>query len=216
MGAAYYRCSMRFLSCLLVLAAAAPLAAQSSVDTTGTGRLIDQAMRHSEVMQNLEHLTDVIGPRLSGSPAMRRANEWTASRFHAYGLSAKLEPYEFGVTWQRGDAAMRLLQPFNRAITAHSWAWTEGTGGKTVAGPVVLTDLSTPESLAVYKSKVKGAWVLPRPPFTLWNPDGPEMTAEDSTRLRGGLFFAGCEFRTSRPVINQRAKRCSAVHLHQH
>jgi len=174
---------MRYLSCLVVLATATPLAAQSSVDTAGTGQLIDQAMNHSEVMQNLQHLTDVIGPRLSGSPAMRRANEWTASRFQAYGLSAKLEPYEFGVTWQRGDAAMRLLQPFSRAITAHSWAWTEGTGGKGVAGPVVLTDLSTPESLAVYKSKVKGAWVLPRPPFTLWNPDGPEMTAQDSTRL---------------------------------
>ncbi len=48
---------------------------------------------------------------------------------------------------------------------------------------MVLTDLSTPESLAVYKSKVKGAWVLPRAPFPLWNPDGPEMTAQDSTRL---------------------------------
>jgi carboxypeptidase Q len=174
---------MRYLSCLVVLATATPLAAQSSVDTAGTGRLVDQAMNHSEVMQNLQHLTDVIGPRLSGSPAMRRANEWTASRFQAYGLSAKLEPYEFGVTWERGDAAMRLLQPFSRAITAHSWAWTQGTGGKTVAGPVVLTDLSTPESLAVYKAKVKGAWVLPRPPVTLWNPDGPEMTAQDSTRL---------------------------------
>src|SRR6185436_18967265 len=56
---------------------------------------------------------------------------------------AKLEPYEFGVTWQRGDAAMRLLQPFNRAITAHSWAWTAGTGGKSVAGPVVTAEDST-------------------------------------------------------------------------
>ena len=119
---------------LTFFVAAAPAFAQSPVvDTAGTGRLIDQAMNHSEVMQNLQHLTDVIGPRLSGSPAMRRANEWTASRFQAYGLSAKLEPYEFGVTWQRGDAAMRLLQPFSRAITAHSWAWTEGTGGKSAS-----------------------------------------------------------------------------------
>src|SRR3954470_5581346 len=174
---------MRLLLTLFVLSLTRPLVAQSAVDTSGVGRLIDQAMNHSEVMQNLQHLTDVIGPRLSGSPAMRRANEWTASRFRAYGLAAKLEPYQFGVTWQRGDAAMRLLQPFDRAITAHSWAWTKGTVGKNLAGPVVLTDLSTPESLAVYKSKVKGAWVLPRPPIPLWNPDGPEMTAQDSTRL---------------------------------
>jgi carboxypeptidase Q len=174
---------MRFSVGITVLAWAAPLAAQSSVDTSGAGRLIDQAIAHSEVMQNLEHLTDLIGPRLSGSPAMRRANEWTGSRFKDYGLTSHLEPYEFGVTWERGNASLRLLAPFNRAITAQSWAWTAGTDGKAVAGPVVLADLATPESLAVYRSKLKGAWVLPRPPFPVWNPDGPEMTQEDSTRM---------------------------------
>jgi hypothetical protein len=47
----------------------------------------------------------------------------------------------------------------------------------------VLTDLSTPESLAVYRNRVKGAWVLPRPAYPLWNPDGPAMTPEDSAQL---------------------------------
>src|SRR5688572_12786935 len=173
---------MRFLS-LVALCAAIPLQAQSPVDTSGAGALIAQALNRSEVMQNLRHLSDVIGPRLSGSPAMRRANEWTAERFRAYGLTAVLEPYEFGVPWQRGATSLALTAPFQRSITAHSWAWTEGTGGKTLAGPVILTDLSTPESLAVYRDKVKGVWVLPRAPYPVWNPDGPEMTAEDSTRL---------------------------------
>jgi carboxypeptidase Q len=174
---------MRFFTYVFVLAWTTPLAAQSTVDTTGIGSLIDQAMHHSEVMQNLEYLSDNIGPRLSTSPAMRRANDWTATRFQAYGLSAHLEPYEFGVIWQRGTASLRITAPFNREITAHSWAWTEGTKGKTLAGPVVLTDLSTPESLAVYQSKVRGAWVLPRAPFLIWNPDGPAKTPEDSVRL---------------------------------
>jgi carboxypeptidase Q len=174
---------MRRALYLFALTAAAPLAAQSSVDTAGAGRLIDQAMNHSEVMQNLEHLSDVIGPRLSGSPAMRRANDWTASRFKDYGLTAALEPYTFGVTWERGAASLRLIAPFQRAVTGHSWAWTVGTGGKTLSGPVVLTDIPVPESLAVYRDKVKGAWVLPRPPFPLWNPDGPEMTPAESLKL---------------------------------
>src|SRR5690242_21929452 len=95
---------MRFLTYVFVLAWTTPLPAQSTVDTTGTGSLIDQAMHHSEVMQNLEYLSDNIGPRLSTSPAMRRANDWTATRFQAYGLSAHLEPYQFGITWQRGTA----------------------------------------------------------------------------------------------------------------
>jgi len=182
---------MKSLLSLLALVTAAPLAAQSSVDTAGTGVLIDQAMNRSEVMRNLRHLSDVIGPRLSGSAAMRRANEWTAGRFRAYGLSAVLESYQFGVPWERGSASLRLTAPFSRAITAHSWAWTEGTGGKSLAGPVVLADLTAPESLAVYRGKVKGAWVLPRAPYPVWNPDGPDMTAEDSTGLAEQLRLRG-------------------------
>src|SRR5688572_27505090 len=178
---------MRFIVGLILLTTASPLAAQSAVDTAGTGALIGQAMNRSEVMQNLQHLSDVIGPRLSGSPAMRRANDWTAQRFRSYGLTVALEPYLFGVTWERGHASLRLTAPFSRAITGHSWAWTEGTGGQTLAGPVVLTDLTTPESLAVYRDKVRGAWVLPRAPYPTWNPDGPAMTAEDSSRLREQL-----------------------------
>src|SRR5580765_4871369 len=128
----------RLLALALVLGSPAPLVAQSDVDTSGAGALIAQAMDHSEVMANLRHLTDIIGPRLSGSAAMRRANDWTAERFRAYGLSAALEPYTFGVTWERGPATLRLVAPFTRAITAQSWAWAAGTGGKTLTGPVVL------------------------------------------------------------------------------
>jgi carboxypeptidase Q len=183
---------MRTLAATAAFAAfatATPLHGQSAVDTVGAGQLIAQAMNRSEVMQNLQHLGDVIGPRLSGSPAMRRANEWTATQFKSYGLITALEPYTFGVTWERGLATLRLEAPFSREITAHSWAWTQGTGGKTLSGPVVLTDLSTPESLAVYRNRVKGAWVLPRAPFPTWNPDGPPMTAADSADLQAQIKF---------------------------
>ena len=175
---------MRYVVGLIMLGTTTPLTAQLAVDTNGVGALIDQAMNRSEVMQNLQHLSDVIGPRLSGSPAMRRANDWTAERFRSYGLTVALEPYTFGVTWERGPASLRITHPFSRAMTAHSWAWTAGSGGKALAGPVVLADLTTPESLAVHRNKVRGAWVLPRAPYPAWNPDGPAMTAEDSTRLK--------------------------------
>jgi carboxypeptidase Q len=168
---------------LLLLLGGPHLAAQSRVDTTGTGSLIAEAMDRSELMQNLQHLSDAIGPRLTGSPAMRRANDWTAERFRAYGLATRLEPYTFGITWERGAVSLRLVAPFARALTAHSWAWTAGTHGQAVSGPVVLVDLSTPDSLAAYKGKVRRAWVLPRTAYPLWNPDGPPMTPEDSTRL---------------------------------
>jgi hypothetical protein len=174
---------VRHLILLFALAGTHTAVAQTAVDTSGAGALIVQAMDHSELMGNLQHLADVIGPRLTGSLAMRRANEWTAERFRQYGLSASLAPYQFGVTWERGQVSLRLLEPFTRWVTGQSWAWTVGTGGKPLTGRAVLTDLSTPESLAVYRSKVKGAWVLPRASFPLWNPDGPAITPDDSTRL---------------------------------
>ncbi|HEY9506887.1 MAG TPA: M20/M25/M40 family metallo-hydrolase [Gemmatimonadales bacterium] len=173
------------LTAILLAAAAlaAPLEAQSTVDTAGSGALIAEALERSEVMENLRYLSDVIGPRLSGSPAMKRANEWTAQRFRDYGLTASLEPFDFGVTWKRGPLALRLTAPFDRAMTGHSWAWTAGTGGKTRKGPVVLVDLSTRDSFAVYRDRVRDAWVLPKPSSPIWNPDGPPPTPEDSQRM---------------------------------
>lgn len=168
---------------LAALVLAAPLQAQSAVDTSGSGGLIIEAVERSEVMENLRYLSDVIGPRLSGSPAMRRANEWAAERFRGYGLTAALEPFDFGVSWERGPLSLRIVEPFDRAITGHSWAWTAGTDGKARKGPVVLVDLSTRDSLARYRDRVRGAWVLPKPSNPVWNPDGPPPTPQDSERV---------------------------------
>ncbi len=166
------------------LCLAAPLAAQTGVDTTGTAAVIRQATEHSEVMKNLEYLADVIGPRLTGSAAMRRANDWTAERFKVYGLTAAIEPWDFGVTWERGTVSARLISPFPRGVTAQSWAWTAGNGGKPSAGPVVRVNVSSAESLAVYRGRMKGAWLLTGAPGTIWNPDAPPMSAADSAALR--------------------------------
>jgi len=208
----------RFLVSML-LACATPLSAQVQVDTSGAGTLIDQAMSHSEVMQNLEQLSDQIGPRLTGSPAMRRANDWTAERFRAYGLVAHLEPWEFGVAWERGPASFLIKAPFSRPMVGHSWAWTEGTGGKTLSGPIVEINAATPESLAVHQDKMKGAWVMLRAPGRVWNPDGPPMTAADSEAMRASFRrqFGGpadtseaarkarLQFRTDQPYLLKNA-----------
>lgn len=170
---------------LVVIAslAAAPLGAQT-VDTSGAGAVIDQALHHSMVMKNLEHLSDVIGPRLTGSPAMRAANDWTLSQFKSYGLTGALEPWDFGVTWERGPVVARLQSPFSRLITAESWAWTAGTAGRMLGGPVVRVDATSAEALAAVAGKVKGAWVMLNNPAFIWNPDGPPMSAEDSAAMQ--------------------------------
>ena len=175
---------IKIFACVALLAAAFPVRAQTLVDTAGTAAIVRQATEHSEVMKNLEYLGDVIGPRLTGSLAMRRANDWTAERFKSYGLTTAIEPWDFGVTWERGPVFARLLAPFQRGVTAHSWAWTAGTDGKPLAGPVVLVNVSSPESVAVYRDRMKGAWLITGQPATIFNPDGPPMTAADSAPLR--------------------------------
>ncbi len=157
---------------------------QPTVDTAGVGALIDEGMNRSEAMKNLAYLTDVIGPRLTGSPAARQANEWTMRRFQDYGLTAHLEQWTFGGTWTRGPMWARLVAPRTHDVVAASWAWSPGTGGKSVRGPVVRIDASWPESLATAGARVRGAWVMLAPPAMVWNNDGPPMTAADSQRQR--------------------------------
>jgi len=174
---------IKAFACVALLGVSVPLNAQTGVDTAGTAAIVRQATDHSEIMKNLQYLGDIIGPRLSGSTAMRRANDWTAERFRSYGLTTAIEPWDFGVTWERGPVFARLLAPFQRAVTAQSWAWTAGTDGKPLAGPVVLVNVSSPESVAVYRDRMKGAWLLTGQPANIFNPDGPPMTAADSAAL---------------------------------
>jgi carboxypeptidase Q len=152
------------------------------VDTAGAAALVDEALHHSEVMSNLAHLTDVIGPRLTGSPAMRQANDWTLARFREYGLVAHLEPWTFGGSWTRGPIRVRLVAPRAHEVIAASWAWAPGTRGATRVGPVARIDGTVPDSFAAQRGRVKGAWVMLREPSFVWNSDGPPMGAADSAR----------------------------------
>src|SRR5438552_3902894 len=75
-----------------------PVAIPSHAD--GISRMIEEGMQRSHVRADLAYLSDVIGPRLTGSPGMRRANDWTQQKFREYGMDrADLESWDFGVGW---------------------------------------------------------------------------------------------------------------------
>ena len=193
------RIPLLFASCLAV---ALPLHAQS-VDTAGAGVIITQAMDHSAVMKTAEYLMDNIGPRLTSSPAMKRANDWTLAQFKQWGLTGQLEPWTFGVAWERGPVTASIVTPFRRLVTAHSWAWTAGTGGRALSGPVIRIDAESADSLAALAGKLRGAWVMLNDPASIWNPDGPAMTAKDSAELR--------EQRSARRRVVQNADTSAAA-----
>jgi len=124
-------------------------------------RLIEAGKTNSEVMANLTYLSDVIGPRLTGSANLKKANEWAAARMTSYGLTnVSMEAWELPVGWERGTASARLIEPDNgRSITVAAMAWTPGTSGK-VVGDVVVVNAKTPEELKQYEGKLKNAIVL--------------------------------------------------------
>lgn len=154
---------------------------QLPVDSALVARMIGEGMDHSHVAADLEYLTDVIGPRLSGGAGLRRANEWTARKFKEYGTDgAWLEPWTFGVGWERGPMTLRMLHPQQRELLGVSWAWSPGTKGP-LAGDVIMMDARSSDDFERrFAGKLRGAWVMMGPAAYIPNPDAPPIDARDS------------------------------------
>jgi carboxypeptidase Q len=146
-------------------------------------RIIQEGTHRSHVEQDLSYMLDVIGPRLAGTPEMRRANDWTLGKFREYGMDrAELERFSFGVPWTRGRMTLRMLAPQRREMIGVSWAWAPGTNGP-VAGNVVYLDARTrAEFDQRFAGKLRGAWVMIGPSTPILNPDAIPTHA-DSVRL---------------------------------
>jgi carboxypeptidase Q len=158
------------------------LAARVLTDSASIAFLLSEGLQRSHVAADLEYLTDDIGPRLTGTPALRRANEWMAAKLQEYGAdSVALEGWPFGIGWRRGPLTMRLLAPHERWVSAVSWAWAPGTGGPK-AGDVVYVDATSRDDFdARFAGKLRGAWVLLSRAYPRTNPDAPNPL--DSARV---------------------------------
>jgi carboxypeptidase Q len=161
----------------------APRAVAGANDTI-IAKMIQEGTQHSHVDADLEYLLDVIGPRLTGSAEMRRANEWTQQKFREYGMDrADLESWKFGVGWTRGPISIRMTAPQQRELLGVSWAWAPGTDGP-LAGDVVLMDARTESDWdRRFGGKLRGKWVMVGPAYPNVNPDGPPLTHTDSVHL---------------------------------
>ena len=86
--------------------------AQEPVDADVVAAIIADARERSEAAELFHTLTDVLGPRLSGSPAYDSAAEWVIERFEAWGLAnARLEPFEFGRGWTLDALTVEMIAP---------------------------------------------------------------------------------------------------------
>ncbi|HEV3254191.1 MAG TPA: M20/M25/M40 family metallo-hydrolase [Candidatus Acidoferrales bacterium] len=119
-------------------------------------KIADEIKAHSELVKNLEYLSTQIGPRLTGSPQMQKASQWTLQRFQDYKLDAHLESTEVPHAYYRGDDAAEILAPVSRVIPIHSIGWGKATDGA-VTGPVVFVDFKTLSEMDKPPSSWKGA-----------------------------------------------------------
>jgi carboxypeptidase Q len=124
-------------------------------------RMKDEGMNRSQVMQTLSYLSDVIGPRLTASPGMKRSNEWTRDQLTKWGLqNAHLEPWgPFGRGWTLKRFSAQVTDPLNIPLIAYPKAWSPGTGGP-ITAPVVYVDAKDDAELQRFKGKLRGAIVL--------------------------------------------------------
>jgi len=166
-----HRNRARLLACVALATIALPISAQSkrskqlasppvaqmptkpeTVDLEFVTRLRQEEFYHGKVMDIMSSLTDDIGPRLTGSPNMKRANEWTRDELTHYGLvNAHVESWgEFGRGWQYQSAGVRMTSPDYMQFIALPEAWTPGTNGALKGEPVHVV-INAPEDIEKYR-----------------------------------------------------------------
>lgn len=128
-------------------------------------RIRDEGVNRSQVMATLSHLTDVIGPRLTGSPQLRRANEWTRDRMTAWGLTnAQVEPWgTFGRGWSLQRFSAQVIAPQSIPLIAYPKAWSPSLGAQPLTTELIHVDIKKPEDFAQYRGKLRGKIVLDGP-----------------------------------------------------
>jgi carboxypeptidase Q len=166
-------------------------------------KIADEVKAHSELVKNLEYLTTQIGPRLTGSPQMQAASDWTLKRFKNYGVDAHLETAEIAHSWTRGVETAEITNPIQQRIGIRALGWSKATNGE-ISGNVVVLNIKNPSDFDQYKGKLKGAIVMMRKPVDLSKKDpNPENAFDAVIPLSRGVPDSEGGFRVRMQLLRQ-------------
>src|SRR5215469_5873598 len=183
-----------------LLGATAPLPNPETVNWEVMSQIRQEGFHNSKVMEIESQLTDVIGPRLTGSPNMKRANEWTRDQFTEWGLlNSHLESFPFGRGWSNEYTEVRMVAPQASPLLAYPKAWTVSTNG-VLRAPVVKAKLATKEDLDKYKGQLSGKIVLNGEMREVRPQDKPALERYDEKRL---TEIAQYEIPSEKPRFNR-------------
>ena len=124
-------------------------------------RMWEEGMQRSQAMALAQELTDVVGPRLTASPAATTASDWAMGKYQSWGVTTRRENYGTWNSWRRGVSHLDLLAPRVRSLEAIQLAWSPGTNGKAVEGDVIgIPELADSNAANAWVKGTKGKFVL--------------------------------------------------------
>ncbi|MBI3462590.1 MAG: peptidase M28, partial [Planctomycetes bacterium] len=202
------RPACRLLLVCSLVASTSTLCAQSpaeKVDLDVVAKIKEEALNRSQVMATLSYLTDVYGPRLTGSPNIKAASDWAVKQLGEWGVdNAHLETWgPFGRGWTLDAFTANVVEPQFIPLIAHPKAWSPSTGG-VLRGEVLYFDAKTEADLEKYKGKLKDAIGRIAPPRELkaqFGPPGQRQTVESLLAL-ANAEPAGGAGRRQRPPLS--------------
>lgn len=152
------------LTASLLLGSIPKAGAQEAADLEITKRIIEEGLQRSEVVGMYTHLANVIGPRLAGGPAFKKAADWSVERLQGWELSnVHLESWDFGRGWTLEGLTLEMLEPRYFPLTGFPEAWTPSTDGQILVTPIYVGD-KTAEEMERLRPQLAGAVVLTTPP----------------------------------------------------
>jgi carboxypeptidase Q len=165
----------RAVLALLIFSFTAIPSAQSDV----LSRIRQEGLERSQVQSLFATLTDQFGPRLTGSPAHKRAAEWSRDRLREFGLSdPRLEPWAFGRGWVLDRLVVEMTEPRYMPLIGYAEAWSPSTKGEVVASPIVIGG-RVPADVASMKDRLGGAIVMTQPEAVFIKEDRPQPSTAD-------------------------------------
>ncbi|MEK6322030.1 MAG: M20/M25/M40 family metallo-hydrolase [Acidobacteriota bacterium] len=156
---------------------AGTLYAQEPVDRAVIAKIRDEGLNRSRVHETFAHFTEVIGPRLTASPAYKTAAEWARDKLKELGLeNPRLEAWEFGRGWTLEKFTFEMVEPRYMPLIGYPEAWSPSTAGELVAAPMFLGGKPI-EAVEQMRGTIKGAIVMSQPIQTSFErEDRPQPT----------------------------------------
>ena len=128
------------------------LSAQTVID-----KIVQEETNNSQLQKLAHELLDGIGPRLVGTPQMKKANDWAVEKYASWGITARNEQWGEWKGWERGITHIDMLSPRVKSLEGTQLSWSPSTKGKSIkAEIIIIPDVSDSLTFANWLPSVTG------------------------------------------------------------